>query len=54
MGPIRVGQGTGGHRLGEGANEFGIKSAFRGVFEENLQTLCWRCNRTKSNKIVSV
>jgi len=22
--------------------------------EENLQTLCWRCNRTKSNKIVSV
>jgi hypothetical protein len=21
--------------------------------EENLQTLCWRCNRTKSNKLVS-
>lgn len=22
--------------------------------EDNLQTLCWRCNRTKSNKIVSL
>jgi len=22
--------------------------------EDNLQTLCWRCNRTKSNKILSV
>jgi 5-methylcytosine-specific restriction endonuclease McrA len=22
--------------------------------EENLQTLCWRCNRTKSNKVLPV
>ena len=22
--------------------------------EENLQTLCWKCNRAKSNKIVEV
>jgi len=21
--------------------------------EENLQTLCWRCNRTKSNKLLT-
>ncbi|MBO5090933.1 MAG: HNH endonuclease [Clostridia bacterium] len=27
---------------------------FSYTVEENLQTLCWKCNRSKSNKIANL